>query len=82
MSRTKLTGTENVTTYACCLAPSGPTDMENKVWIHNTGNYSVPNPYPFHADPVPVRSFNASVAEQEREPHGAKTFGRSWYMKF
>jgi hypothetical protein len=30
---TTLTETENVTTYACCLAPGGPTNKENKLGL-------------------------------------------------
>ncbi len=38
MITTKLTGTENVTTYACYLAPGGPTDKEIKLrCITSTG---------------------------------------------
>jgi hypothetical protein len=31
MITTKLTGSENLTTYTCWLGPSRPTDKENKV---------------------------------------------------
>jgi hypothetical protein len=31
MSTTNITGIENVTMYACCLALGGPTDEENQV---------------------------------------------------
>jgi hypothetical protein len=31
MSTTKLTGRENLTTYACCLAPGRPTEKENPI---------------------------------------------------
>jgi hypothetical protein len=30
MSTTKLTGRENLTKYAFCLVPGGPTDKENQ----------------------------------------------------
>ncbi len=33
VSTTKLTGTENVMAYACCLAPGGPTDKQQQVKI-------------------------------------------------
>jgi hypothetical protein len=39
MSATKLTGTENVTTYAC-----GPTDMENQVKIYKKYRFMYINP--------------------------------------
>ncbi len=38
MSTTKLTGTENVTTYGCCLAPGGPTDKGNPIKILKSNN--------------------------------------------
>ncbi len=31
---TKLTETENVKTYECCMEPGGPTDKENQVKIY------------------------------------------------
>jgi hypothetical protein len=31
MSTTKLTGRENLRTFACCLVPGKPTDKENQV---------------------------------------------------
>jgi hypothetical protein len=34
MSKTKLTGTENVTTSACCLKPGKSTDKENPIKIY------------------------------------------------
>ncbi len=34
MSATKLTGTENETTYSYCLAPGGPSDKENQVKMY------------------------------------------------
>jgi hypothetical protein len=34
MSRTKLTGRENLTKYAFWLGPGGPTDKENQVKMY------------------------------------------------
>ncbi len=50
---TNLTGTENVTTYACSLAPSGPTDKENQVKIYK--RYCMV-PYRFRYIMAPLRN--------------------------
>jgi hypothetical protein len=36
MGTTKLTGRENLSTYACYLASRGPTDKENQVKMYKT----------------------------------------------
>jgi hypothetical protein len=46
ISTTKLTATENVTTYACCLTPGGPTDKENQLKMNkSTVPYETKDPY-------------------------------------
>ncbi len=39
MNTTKLTGKENLTTYACCLAPCGPTDKANQVQMYKKNRF-------------------------------------------
>jgi hypothetical protein len=68
MSKTKLTGRENLTKYAFCLGPVGPTDKENQVKLYKKYCFRFIPSLKNGKDPDPYQSEKPDLDQKGLDP--------------